>query len=157
MKSLDTYINEALKLGKKRYYAFPKTKEELVRIIDKTITEKGFNCDLNFIDTSKITDMTRLFDASDNGCCTKEYDTKNHLYEFTGDISEWDTSNVESMAYMFQFSKFNGDISKWKVNKVYDMYAMFRDSEFARKGNNSTAHWKINPKCDIDEMFLTNY
>ena len=48
----------------------PKTKAELLYIIDKTIKEQGFNCDLNFIDTSKITEMSGLFADS----------------EFTGDI-----------------------------------------------------------------------
>lgn len=32
----------------------PQTKEELVDIIKDTCKKKGWNCDLNFIDTSKI-------------------------------------------------------------------------------------------------------
>ena len=36
----------------------PKNKTELREIVEKTIKEKGLNCDLNFIDTSKITDMS---------------------------------------------------------------------------------------------------
>lgn len=39
----------------------PKTKEKLKRIIDKTIKEKGNNANLNFINTSLITDMSELF------------------------------------------------------------------------------------------------
>ena len=39
----------------------PKTKDELKKIIEDTIKEQGLNCDLNFIDTSKITDMSYLF------------------------------------------------------------------------------------------------
>ena len=39
----------------------PKTKDELKKIIEDTIKEQGLNCDLNFIDTSKITDMRYLF------------------------------------------------------------------------------------------------
>ena len=39
----------------------PKTEDELKDIIEDTIKEQGFNCDLNFIDTSKITDMSDLF------------------------------------------------------------------------------------------------
>ena len=38
-----------------------KNKYELMYIINKTIKEQGNNCDLNFIDTSKITDMSALF------------------------------------------------------------------------------------------------
>ena len=60
----------------------PKTKDELKKIIEKTIKEQGNKGDLNFIDTSKITDMSELF-----------YNSK-----FNGDISKWDVSNVENMA-----------------------------------------------------------
>ena len=80
----------------------PKTKDELKKIIEETIKEQGNNCDLNFIDTSEITDMSYLF------CVSK----------FNGDISKWDVSNVKDMRYMFCKSKFNGDISKWNVSNV---------------------------------------
>ena len=36
----------------------PKTKDELKKIIEDTIKEQGNNCDLNFIDTSLIKDMS---------------------------------------------------------------------------------------------------
>ena len=42
----------------------PENKYELKDIIEDTIKEQGFNCDLNFIDTSKITDMSAVFDES---------------------------------------------------------------------------------------------
>ena len=35
----------------------PTSTEELKEIIERTIEERGLNCDLNFIDVSKITDM----------------------------------------------------------------------------------------------------
>ena len=41
--------------------------------------------------------------------------------KFNGDISEWNVSNVTSMAGMFKDSKFNGDISEWDVSNVTDM------------------------------------
>ena len=87
------------------YTVQPKNKEELEQIIKDTIKEKGNNCDLNFIDTSLITDMSYLFANS----------------KFNGDISEWDVSNVEDMTDMFRNSNFNGDISKWNVSNVEDM------------------------------------
>ena len=55
----------------------------------------GFNCDLNWIDTSKVTNMDSLFMGS----------------EFNGDISKWNVSNVTNMDRMFMDSEFNGDIS----------------------------------------------
>ena len=36
----------------------PETRGELKKIIEDTIKEHGFNCDLNFIDTSLITNMS---------------------------------------------------------------------------------------------------
>ena len=90
----------------------PKNKVELKKIIEETIKEQGNKCDLNFIDTSKITDMSELF-----------YNTK-----FNGDISKWDVSSVENMENMFCKSDFNGDISKWDVSNVENMDGMFKHS-----------------------------
>ena len=91
----------------------PKTKDELKKIIEDTIKEQGYNCDLNFIDTSKIKDMSGLFSDSEfNGDIS------------IGDISKWNVSNVETMRYMFYISAFNGDISKWDVSNVERMENM---------------------------------
>ena len=89
MKNLNTYINEALKLGKKRYKYQPETKEELQDLLKQLIEERGNEGDFNDIDTSKITDMTELFDSIDS------------MKEFNGNISGWDVSNVTNMEYMF--------------------------------------------------------
>ena len=48
--------------------------------------------------------------------------------KFNGDISEWNVSNVTNMSWMFWQSKFNGDISKWNVSNVKDMNGMFSGS-----------------------------
>ena len=53
----------------------PETKEELEQLIKETIKKEGNECDLNFIDTSLITDMSNLF-----------YD----MHDFNGKISDWD-------------------------------------------------------------------
>ena len=93
----------------------PKDKDELQDIINKLIKERGNEANLNDIDTSEITDMSKLF------YCSK----------FNGDISEWDVSNVTNMYKMFTRSKFtgeNGDISKWNVSNVEKNFAMFRFS-----------------------------
>ena len=105
------FLNEA------EHTVQPKTKAELTRIIKNTIKGKGNNCDLNFIDTSKITDMSYQFEES----------------EFNGDISKWNVSSVETMENMFSGSIFNGDISKWNVSKVKNMDYMFKGS--ALEGN----------------------
>lgn len=106
-----------IKIGKSAqnisfYSCQPKDKEELRRIIWDRIFNEGYECDLNDIDVSKITDMSHLFYNS----------------MFNGNISRWDVSNVENMGWMFSWSKFNGDISSWKINKDCDTNYMFVDS-----------------------------
>ena len=110
MKSINIYIKEALKLGKRRYNYHPKTKEELQKIINKRVKEEGNECNLNDIDVSYITDMSYLFEG----------------IHFNGDISKWDVSNVKDMKYMFYWcGSFNKDISKWDVSSVKYMQCMF--------------------------------
>ena len=101
------YLNEAANTAVQ-----PKTKDELKKIIEDTIKEQGFNCDLNFIDTSLIKDMNYLL------CNSK----------FNGDISKWNVSKVKDMEGMFFNSEFNGDISKWDVSNVENMSYMFKHS-----------------------------
>ena len=71
-----------------------RSKEELKRII-KIYSKKNPEGSLNWIDTSQITDMSKLF-----------------LFTiYNGDISEWDTSNVTDMQLMFcQAIQFNQPI-----------------------------------------------
>ena len=111
MKNLKDIIVERLHINKdiKSYNYHPKTKDELIKIVDQLIEERGNEADLNDIDTSEITDMYQLFYKS----------------EFDGDISNWNVSNVKDMSSMFQYSKFNGDISNWDVSNVKYMGYMF--------------------------------
>ena len=114
MKNLKDIIQERLHINKDtksyNYYNYhPKTRDELIKIVDKLIKERGNDADLNDIDTSEIKDMNQLF-----------YDSN-----FNGDISNWDVSNVEDMEHMFDNSKFNGDISNWNVSNVKNMNWMF--------------------------------
>ena len=86
MKTLKDHIDEALKIGKNlssfsTYSCQPKTKDELKEIIKERISKEGSECDLNDIDVSQIDDMSYLFFES----------------KFNGDISKWNTSNVNDM------------------------------------------------------------
>jgi len=107
---------------KPTYKYHPTTKDELVEIIKKEVTNNGWKCDLNHIDVTEITDMSYLFSPTTNDGYG--------LDDFNGNISKWDVSNVKSMSYMFASSKFNGDISNWNVSEVNDMSSMFSRSEF---------------------------
>ena len=133
MKSFKQHIVEKLKVSKAVYTLFPKTKNELKRMIEYEMDKNGNECSLNHIDVSKITDMSRLF----------------YFSKFNGDISEWDVSNVTDMSYMFYNSKFNGDISNWDVSNVTDMSYMFYDSKF----NGDISNWDVSDVTDIRYMF----
>ena len=148
MKSLNTYISEGgffKNVGIELVTV--KTKSALKNLIIKTIGEHGPDCDLNFIDTSKITDMSGLFsEIKFNGDISKwnVSRVKNMMSmfedsDFNGDISDWDVSNVEDMSYMFANSKFNGDLSKWDVSKVTIMREMFNSSKL--KKLNKLPNW----------------
>ena len=66
----------------------PNSKDELKAEIKRAIREHGTNVDLNYIDATLITDMSRLFENSD----------------FNGDISKWDVSNVKYMTYRYRYA-----------------------------------------------------
>ena len=96
MKNLKDIILERLHITKKTsiYNYFPKTKEELVKILEERLA-KDKNADLNDIDVSKITDMSYML-----------YGLNPHNI----DISNWDVSNVTDMHQMFYGCyEFNSD------------------------------------------------
>ena len=138
MKQLDYYIQEKLKISSKskinHYNYFPKDRDELKKLVDKLIEERGNNADLNDIDTSEITDICTLFYSSN----------------FNGDISKWDVSKVKDMSYMFYDSNFNGDISKWNVSNVEYMRGMFWN---CRNFNGNISEWDVSKVKDMKGMF----
>ena len=147
MKHLNTYITEYIvkkKLDKfidseKHYNYYPKSRKELINDIKELLSKDIY--DLNCIDTSKIIDMTSLFDI-DN------YDKPlNNI-----DISNWNVSNVKYMEFMFYgYENFDCDLSKWDVSNVEDMYSMFSDCEsFEGKG---LENWNVSKVEDMQNMF----
>jgi surface protein len=129
---------------------------ELINVINRE--KKYHKLSLNWLDTSRIDDMSFIFKWSQfNGDISKwdvskveNMDSMFYNSQFNGDISKWDVSNVEDMDSMFMLSQFNGDISKWDVSKVKDMSFMFNGSEF----NGDISKWKISSKCDTYNIFL---
>ena len=117
MKAINTYITEKFQVSKDNirvYNYYPKTKEELKKVLRERVN-KDKNADLNDIDVSEITDMSKLFEGLD---------------PHNIDISEWDVSNVIDMHYMFYgCQKFNCNLSKWDVSNVGDMHSTFFECE----------------------------
>lgn len=107
-------------------------KERLMGLV-RTIEVIDRDANLNWIDTSKVTDMSYLFNSS----------------SMNFNISEWDVSNVEKMDAMFAYTYiFQGDLSKWDVSNVRSMIAMFRNSIYV----GDISNWNIN-HCNVEEMF----
>ena len=146
MKHLNNYITEYIvkkKLDKPidsedHYDYFPETKKELIKNIVEVFNSG--KTDLNCIDTSKITDMSNLFDS---GNYNKSLDNI--------DISKWNVSNVKYMQFMFDgYENFNCDLSKWDVSKVENMKGMF---SWCIKFNCDLSKWNVNNVTNMDFMF----
>lgn len=121
----------------------PTTKEELKRLV---FTNNGIK--LGDIDTSLITDMSDLFNKSER----KDFDG----------IEEWDTSNVENMAYMFAYmdynvlgqysmTEFNSNLNNWNVSKVKNVIYMFACCTYFNQPLNK---WDVSNVENMSGMFL---
>ena len=145
MKHLNNYITEYIikkKLDKPinsedHYTYFPKTKNDLKKNINECIKNKNY--DLNCIDTSVITDMSKLF-----------YDSK--FKDINIDVSEWDVSNVENMGCMLIYcEKLNCDLSNWNVSKLKFANSMFSHCKnFEGKG---LENWDVSNIINMNYMF----
>lgn len=97
----------------------PTSKDELRSIIEQELKRQGPDADLNFIDTSKITDMSYLFRRSYD---KDRVDDSSQFYIRDIKIDSWDTSNVTNMYRMFSGQMhFNCDLSTWNVSNVEDI------------------------------------
>ena len=123
----------------------PKNKRQLKQLINYAFKHNIY--DLNFIDTSEITDMSLLF--------------SNCMHNF--DVSSWDVSNVTDMNHMFyNCNMFIGKgLENWDVSKVKNMNYMFYN---CKKFNCDLSYWDIsnmtrwkNTFCGCDKMTIPNW
>ena len=112
----------------------PNDKNELRKIIE--FYSKNYPEDsLNWLDVSRITDMSYLF--------------KETVYN--GDISKWDTSNVINMEGLFHYAyKFNTSINGWDVSNVTNMCCMFCN---AWRFDQPIGDWDVSSVTDMECMF----
>ena len=127
----------------------PKNKEQLKQLINYAFKHKQY--DLNFIDTSEITDMSKLFKCIGHNFDVSKWDVSNvtnmtgmfaGCENFNCGLSNWDMSNVIDISFMFYgCQNFNCDLSDWDVSKVIDISYMFKDCKnFKGKGLD---HWNL--------------
>ena len=130
---------------------------EIHSLVTNCVKILGDNCNLNWIDVSNVTNMSKLFENSAFNGDISNWDVSNvtdmsAMFAwsiFNGDISNWDVSNVKNMQRMFAWSNFNRDISKWHISNANDMQRMFAWSNF----NSDISKWNINKECNTIRMF----
>ena len=134
----------------------PETKADLIKLCRANIY-------LGDIDTSKITDMSALFqgDSSDfnrekfsgieywNVSNVKNMSRMFANTDFNQDIGSWDVSNVTNMSFMFSNSPFNQNISSWDVSNVKNMSHMFYGASF----NQDISSWNVSNVTNMSCMF----
>jgi surface protein len=73
------------------------------------------------------------------------------MEETFGDISNWDTSFVTDMSYVFYNNRlFNKDISNWDTQRVLTTKGMFSN---ATKFNQPIDKWNVSNVIDMSYMF----
>ena len=118
-------------------FVVSKNKDDLRKIIE-FYSLKYPKDSLNWLDVSRITDMSYLFKET----------------KYNGNISKWDVSHVTDMSYMFlglyyDLTPFNKDISKWDVSSVTNMQGMFMNSSF----NKDISKWDVSSVTNMQDMF----
>ena len=153
LKMFNSALNKYRIFNRKNdgYMVQPQTKEELVDIIRDAIVTYGKEVDLNFIDTSKITDMSYLFASPFPPLFSSDYFSGYGFDNFNGNISKWDVSNVKDMSYMFLDNfEFNQPLNDWDVSHVTNMYCMFGDAE---SFNQPLDQWDVSNVTEMENMF----
>ena len=117
--------------------------------LKKLIRDESIN--LGEIDTSKITDMKRLFFDTEED--EDDPDTEYLIplrSEFKG-IECWDVSNVKDMSLMFKgLETFNEPLNDWDVSNVEVMIAMFAGAEAF---NQPLDKWNVSRVRSMKGMF----
>ncbi|WP_052501723.1 BspA family leucine-rich repeat surface protein, partial [Thiomicrospira microaerophila] len=98
-----------------------------------------FNLDIRYWDTSSVTNMSNMFSLAES---------------FQRDIGSWNTSNVANMSGMFAAArKFNKDIGQWDTSNVIDMSEMFYG---ANSFNQNIGSWDTSKVDNMSEMFFAS-
>ncbi len=130
----------------------PANVTELRNAVAEALKNKILAGDLNYIDTSKLTDMSGLFNARPRpiGVTTESEKGNLNYMDLDIDISKWDVSKVTNFNYMFAGSGFAGDISAWNVSSATSMKGMFYGASLFDVDLSS---WDVSKVTDMESMF----
>ena len=113
--------------------------------------------------TSNVTNMSRLFEWEYEDLDLSNWDTShvtdmqymffNNYYFNNNSISNWDVSNVINMQGMFSNSYFDQNISNWDVSNVTNMSDMFSSSTF----NQNIDSWNVSNVTNMSNMFNNSW
>ena len=140
-------------------------KTQLKRLIHIGCKILGHGGNFNWIDTSKITDMSELFydNKKFNGHIelwdVSRVTNMTHMFcrapYFNQPIGDWDVSNVTDMSHMFYLAKsFNQPIGDWDVSNVTNMYGMFCE---ATTFNQPIGDWDVSRVTNMGYMFYNAF
>ena len=120
-----------------------------------------FNQNIDFWDTSNITNMRAMFYAA--GTFNKplnNWNTSNvtdmermfsYAQSFNQPLNNWNTSKVTNMSYMFSVAPdFNQPLYNWNTSKVTDMSYMF---QHASSFNQPLGNWNVSNVTNMSKMF----
>lgn len=150
MKRVITYIQEKLKISKKYFRYYPKTRMELTDIIDKKL-EDNHNIDergLKIIDVSDI-DISNI-NRNNISCIFAYYD---NIKEIQG-LENWDVSGILKMHELFKECKnleYIKGIENWDVSNVIDFCGIFAKCESLQ--NLDLSNWKVQKSAKTTGMF----
>lgn len=140
MKNLKSYISIRKKLSK--IFADNNSFSEA---FNDAYEKLGPDADFNHIDVTNVTEFKFLNEF-------KYRSLSSFPSDFKGDISEWNTSSVENLDYLFKdCTEFNCDLSHWDTSNVTSMNATFIN---AWKFNQDISIWDYS---NVDNMFAFMY
>jgi surface protein len=137
-----TYVAAAAAVGGQRYLY---NGEALLVVESKgaLLTLRDNGEDLSKVVTTKVTDMSSLFAYSPGS-------TYNAI-TFNQNISNWDTSSVNTMDSMFDNAQaFNQGIGNWNTSSVTSMAGMFSS---ALTFNQDISNWNTSSVTSMTDMF----
>jgi hypothetical protein len=124
MRNKKEFVGLTDKIHKNGQNIIEANDEYILSIIKSEIKRLGYAANLNHIDVSGVTQMSKLF-------ASKEYKARRDADDFfTGDMSQWSAINSSSKSTISQWTKANNlnlnKSSNWNVGHIESMDGIFK-------------------------------